>query len=284
MEEKQTENKAAAATKAAEGLWQALMYSTRHKKEYDIFLGRFKRFDQLEQIYICMVAGVPGEKALEMLETPDLSNKERADALERLWMEKCRRPQFPTEEQDRQIKGMDERVRKLGVDMAQIQADVSQIRTDQERRRKQTEGPFKPLPLTPGRGNPDLDSLEKRVAGLEAKIRAQDDEIARMKDGGTKVRGIILTAPEMEGAIRGRRRKKMLESEKEKIDRLLETGYASDQLDFLLQCRQDGISWDIIRCFDGKDIPVELMKKLKDYYTKNMPESGIQEEGGESHG
>lgn len=309
MDEKKTDNKSMdVVRKAAEGLWQALTYSSHYKKEYDVFLGMFKRFDQLEHIYICMVAGVPGEKAVEVLKNPGLNEKERVDALEQLWMDRCRKPQPPTEEQDRQIKEMNDRVKMIGMEMAQIQADISKIKTDQERRNKQggnatfffmdeegkqedkkrlgqvkKEGPFKALSPAPGQENMRMDILERNVAGLKEKIKAQDKEIAKMKDEGTKIRGIILTAPEIKGTLKDRRKRKMLEGEKEKIDQLLEAGYAADQLDFLLQCREEGVPWDTIGLFSGQEIPVELMKKLKDYYTKKMPESGMEEGGGE-HG
>lgn len=308
MEGKQAGDKAAAARKAAEGLWNALTYSASYKKEYDVFLGKFKRFDQLEQIYFCMVAGVPGDKAMEVLDAPDISDRERIEALEKLWMDRFRKPQLPTGEQDRQIKEMNERVRQIGAEMAQMQADVSRIKTDQERQKldknntayffdegepdtkripgkpqAKKESPFKALPPAPGKGSLRLDSLEQNVAELKEKIEAQEKEIARMKDEGTKIRGIILTAPDIKGALKDRRKRKMLEGEKEKIDQLLEAGYAEEQLDFLLQCREEGVPWDTIGLFSGKEIPVELMKKLKDYYTKKMPESGMIE-GGEKHG
>ncbi len=307
MDEKKTDNKPMdVVRKAAEGLWQALSYSSHYKKEYDIFLGMFKRFDQLEQIYICMVAGVPGEKAVEVLKNPALNEKERVDALEQLWMERCQKPQLPTEEQARQIKEMNERIRLVGAEMAQIQTDISQLKTDQKRAEQDAyffddggpdtknipgrpqakkQDPFKALPPAPGsrKGNLRLDVLERNIMELEARIKAQGEEINRMKDEGTMVRGIILAAPEGKGFMKGRRKKKMLKGETERINGLLEAGYTAGQLDFLLQCRKEGISWDAIDCFAGKEIPVELMRKLKDYYTKNMPESGINE-GGESHG
>lgn len=305
MDEKKTDKPMDVVRKAAEGLWQALTYSTHYKKEYDVFLGMFKRFDQLEQIYICMVAGVPGEKAVEVLKNPDLNEKERVDALEQLWMDRCRRPQPPTGEQDQQIKEMNERLKLAGAEMAQIQKDISQIKTDQQRQKQgayfydegemvaakripgkpqaKKESPFKALPPAPGKGSLRLDSLEQNVAELKEKIEAQEKEIARMKDEGTKIRGIILTAPDIKGALKDKRKRKMLEGEKEKIDQLLEAGYEEGQLDFLLQCREEGVPWDTIGLFSGKEIPVELMKKLKEYYTKKMPESGMEEGGGE-HG
>lgn len=320
MEDRQPEGKQVTSKQAAQGLWDAMVYSEHYKTEYGTFLSEIKRFAQLEQIYICMMTDVPGAKIQEILEDREMGEGEKTKAVKGLWMQAFEKPQMPTEEQDRQIKEMNAYVQRLELQVTQMQADMSKIKTDKERSRKvgendaaiffempdepeeraektQKEKP-KPARRQRGRGNPfkelandtasgslRLDILESRVTELTEKLKSQEEEIARLKTEGTQVRGIILTPPETGGRFQKGRQKKMLEGEKEKIDRLLTEGYTADQLDFLLRCREEGVPWEMISYFDGKGIPVELMKKLKGYYMKerNVPESGTKE-GGNDHG
>lgn len=301
---------------AARSLWEALTHSGYYKEEYGGVFGKFRRFAQLEQIYICMVLGVKGAEVQEVLDDKEISESERTKALETLWVQGLRKPQMPSEEQDRKIKEMNAYVQRLELQVTQVQADMSRIKTDRERgprieedstavffeepdgteektgkppderakpakRQRNRSSPFKELKNSMGPGSLRVDILESRVAELTEKLASQEQEIARLKTEGTQVRGIVITPPETGGAFKGHRRKRMLESEREKIDSLLAGGYAADQLDFLLQCREEGVPWETIAYFDGKDIPVELMRKLKEYYTKQkgVPESGTKEGG-----
>lgn len=295
--------------KAANTLWTVMQYSGHYRKEYEECLTCISRFQQVEQMYACMLADVPAMKIKDVLTNPKLKEGEKERALEELWQQVFKKPVLPTQEQEKELKSVREYVQRLELEVTRMQADLSRIGTDRERARmdredgvaefleeapEQKEAAPKPargrkkkdggLPGVMRMGGPGsvrLDKIENKVKELVKTVEEQEKKIAYIEAEGSQVRGIVLSGPKEKGALSRRLGRKKMEAEKERIDRLLAEGYGVDQLDFLLKCREEGVAWEVIECFSGKEIPVGLMKKLKDYYLEKekggVPDSGTQE-------
>lgn len=299
MEEKQPESKPVTSKQAARGLWDAMVYSEHYKTEYGKILGKLSRFAQFEQVFVCMLTDVPAEQVLGILDAQDIGEGEKIKALQELWVQALAKPQMATEEQEKQIKDLTDCIQGLSTQIAEIQGEILQLRTEFAQRaeicevteevveppKKEKKPPLFKTPLNRS-GSLQLGMLEKDIAGLTKRVSQLEEELGKAKEEGTQVRGIVLTMPETGTRRQKRRLKKELQNEKGNINQLLAEGHSAGQLDYLLQCREENVPWDIIHLFSGKDIPVELMKKLRNYYMeqyKNVPESGTGK-GGETDG
>lgn len=286
-------------------LWTAMRYSKYFKPEYEDYPKHITQFAQFEQLYMCMVAGVSNVKIRSILMDETIRDQ-MADALEALWKETMKKPAMPTEKQDEQLKGMMDYIQRLELQVTQIQVEMSRIGTDMKRSRmaakdnvtdstggepelqqeshkpekkNRTGSPFRDIP---GRGTGrQTENLERRIKELSADMDNLKEKVDALKEDGIQVRGIVLTNPDRKAPFAKWKGRKRMEDEKKRIDGLLAEGYEADQLDFILSCREEGITWDIIECFAGREIPVGMMKKLKDYYTQkeenDVPKSGTQE-------
>ncbi len=288
---------------AANTLWEIMKYSGHYRPEYEKYLRFISQFQQIEQLYACMLADVPGVKIGGILEDTGMGEAEKAGALEALWSQGERKPVMPTEEQDRELKSLKEYIQRLEIQVTRMQIDASKIATEhariggrdgaadfkeekpqegkpKHRRAKTAASPFKGAAGN-GPGRVQMEKLENEVKGLAEVLEGQKEKISRMEEDGAQVRGIILAPQKERGFFSGRRIRKRLEDEQEHISSLLSAGYQADQLDFLLSCREEGIPWEMIKLFSGKELPAALMKKLKDYYLKKkewgVPDSGTRE-------
>lgn len=288
---------------AANTLWEIMKYSGHYRPKYEKYLRFISQFQQIEQLYACMLADVPGVKIGGILEDTGMGEAEKAGALEALWKQGKRKPVMPTEEQDRELKSLKEYIQRLEIQVTRMQTDVSRIATEnartggrddavdlqeekppeekpKPRRAKTAASPFKGAAGN-GPGRAQMEKLENEVKGLAEALEGQKEKISRMEEDGAQVRGIILAPQKERGFFSRRRIRKRLEDEQEHISSLLSAGYQADQLDFLLSCREEGIPWEMIKLFSGKELPAALMKKLKDYYLKKkewgVPDSGTRE-------
>lgn len=296
----QEDEKMLADKQAANTLWSVMRHSGYYRAQYAKYLRLIHTFPQVEQVYVCMITGVPDAKIGEILKDKSISEEEKAGALEALWKQGLGKPVMPSEEQDRELKALREYIQRLEIEVTRTQADVSRIATEQRgggvimvhkgdvqeenpkpRRRAGTGGsPFKEASGNAA-GRLQMEKLENEIKGLEKTVEGQKEKIARLEEEGTQVRGIVLTPPKGKGLLARYRSKKRLAGERERIESLICAGYEAEQLDFLLSCREEGIPWETIKLFSGKELPATLMKKLKDYYLKNekdsVPDSGTQE-------
>lgn len=262
---KKDKSEAEKLAEAVRALWLAMNYSKYFKPGYGQYVNGFSRFEQLEQLYLCMVHDVPDCDLKETLSRENAKEGKLEEALKTLWLQKTQKQASQKEEKAAKEMGGESQTQKKTMEAAEDHGQPPEAKPRPRRRPD--------LPGTPYEMEKQLKVVQRQLKELQEKQKDLIGEWQERKEAGCQVRAIVLSDQGCaEGFLAGRKSKKRLDTEKEHINALIQGGYDAAQLDYLLQCRKEGVAWEDIGRFSSPDIPAEMMKKLKEYY------SGLRED------
>ena len=244
--------------------WDAYLYTAFRKaewlpEEYKTAADRFRELPAvLNELYLCACDGLPFEKAAEALE------KKPAEAA----LKMVRRKYIA----DAAAGGYEQELEDVKARARQMEEQVGRITRDIDRIAEGMYGmdAMFPAPEESGKpeGSPHISSREEPPdAGQKRRMPAADagagllpeqkEEPVRMQpDAGMPKTGMAAFF------------KKLCRSREQKLSKYVETlaaqGYDGEQMDFLLDCMEEGMDMDEIRQFASPSLPVHVMRRLKE--------------------
>ena len=218
-EAKKDKSEAEKLAEAVRALWLAMNYSKYFKPGYGQYVNGFSRFEQLEQLYLCMVHDVPDCDLKETLSRENAKEGKLEEALKNLWLQKTQKQASQKEEKAAKEMGGESQAQKKT--MPEAAEDHGQPPEAKPRPRRRPD-----LLGTPYEMEKQLKAVQRQLKELQEKQKNLMEEWQERKEAGCQIRAIVLSDQGFtEGFLAGRKRKKRLNTEKERIHALIRGGY-----------------------------------------------------------